>query len=234
MTELPRKVGDLVLGGRYTFLSEAKGSIGGARIVLGKKGICRFCGTRDAARFQNTAHTFPEALGNKWVFSRDECDDCNGKIFSLYDEELTKAVGPFLTLGGVRGKGNKVRATGRTGGRSHIEQRRGTDGRRQISVTVLGDDAMDVAAVDPQTGRLRLTTPIAAVPFKPRFAYKALCKMAVALLPENELANYNKLIAWLLNPSDAEDFPVLEVGISFASIGNAPPLATGQLLRRTS
>jgi hypothetical protein len=31
---------------------------------------------------------------------------------------------------------------------------------------------------------------------------------------------------------DTEDFPVLEVGISFASIGNAPPIAAGQLLRR--
>jgi hypothetical protein len=84
------------------------------------------------------------------------------------------------------------------------------------------------------TGKVRLTTPIAAVPFKPRFAYKALVKMAVALLPEEELVNYQKLIAWLRDPADTVDFPVLEVGISFGSIGNAPMLAAAQLLRRTN
>ena len=130
------------------------------------------------------------------MFSRDECDDCNTKIFSLYDEELAKAVSPFLTLGGVRGKGNKVRSTGRSGRRSHIEQRHNAE-RRSISIAVTDDHGMGLASVDPQTGMLRLTTPVAAVPFKPRLAYKALAKMGVALLPEEELANYRKLIAWL-------------------------------------
>lgn len=73
----------LVLGGRYEFLCEVKGSIGGGHICIGDKGACRFCGTRESSRFRKLAHTMPEALGNKWIFSRDECDDCNTQKFSL-------------------------------------------------------------------------------------------------------------------------------------------------------
>ena len=57
--------------------------------------------------------------------------------------------------------------------------------------------------------------------------------MGIALLPQEELSNYQRLIAWLLDPDDNLDFPVLEVAMSFGSIGNAPPLAVGSLLRRT-
>jgi hypothetical protein len=228
------KIGDPVLDGRYRLLQQINGSVGRKAVHLGVKEVCRYCGTCDPALFRALAHTFPEALGNKWVFSQDECDRCNKKLFSLYDEELTKAVSPFLTLGGVKGKSNKVRATGRTSGASHIEQRRTADGRPSVFTVSNGLDAKDVFAADP-TGRwIQLRIPIAPVPFKPRFAYKALAKMAIALLPTEELGNYQKLAAWLLNTNDTEDFPVLEVGMSFASVGNAPPYAIGQLLRRTN
>ena len=43
---------------------------------------------------------------------RDECDDCNAKS-SVYEDALTKAVGPSLTLGGTKGK-RGVRQTDRS------------------------------------------------------------------------------------------------------------------------
>jgi hypothetical protein len=224
---------DLLLDGRYRLLTEAKGSIGRPRVYLGSKGTCRFCGTCAASAFRKLAHTFPEALGNKWVFSRDECDTCNTEIFSRYDDELSKAVSPLLTLGGVKGKRNKTRQTGRSNGDSFIEERRTIDNRRSIFASAKNTDPKDVFGIDPRTGRIRLSTPIARVPFRPRHAYKALVKMGIALLPEDELPHYRKLIAWLRDPADTEEFPVLELAMSFASVGNAPPLAYGALLRRT-
>jgi hypothetical protein len=106
------KIGDAVLGGRYSLLAQVKGSISGGTVYLGAKGRCRYCGETNPASFRMTAHAFPEALGNKWVISRDECDACN-QVFSKYDDAIAKAVSSFLTLGGVKGKSNKVRQTGR-------------------------------------------------------------------------------------------------------------------------
>jgi hypothetical protein len=85
-----------------------------------------------------------------------------------------------------------------------------------------------------EQGLLRLNMPVAGVPFKPRRAYKALVKMGIALLPDEELAHYSRLRAWLLDADDKIEFPHLGVGMSFASVGNAPPLAVGTLLRRTN
>jgi tetrahydromethanopterin S-methyltransferase subunit G len=90
----------------------------------------------------------------------------------------------------------------------------------------------DHFAIDPTTGVYKFKFPIAGVPFKPRHAYKALVKMAVALLPDEELANYQKLKSWLLDIDDKVDFPVLEVALSFGTIGNSPPFVYGALLRR--
>ena len=52
------------------------------------------------------------------------------------------------------------------------------------------------------------------------------------MLPDDELDNYKKLRAWLLDVRDTEDFPVLDVATSFGAIGHAPPLVVASLLRR--
>lgn len=232
MTADDFRIGSVVLNGRYEVLQQVKGYFGGEQVRLGTKGRCRYCGTTDPAQFRSKSHTFPEALGNKWVVSRDECDTCNKKTFSQYDDELAKAISPFLTLGGVKGKDNKTRQTGRSSGMSTIEERRTFDGRRSI---MMGHkDVGPQFTFDPGSDWIQLRSLIAPVPFKPRYAYKALAKIGLALLPDEELPNYAKLTKWILDPRDTEEFPILEVAMSFGSVENAPPLVTGQLLRRTS
>lgn len=164
------------------------------------------------------------------MISLDECDDCNEK-FSVYEGALANSVAPLLTLGGVKGKDNKVRQTGRSGRHSVLKRESGS-GRSRISMALSGYDPKTLIGVDPLTGRLRFKMPIAGVPFRPRYAYKALCKMGGALLPEAELGHYEKLRVWLCDLKDSLEFPVLDVALSMASIGNAPPLVVGTLLRR--
>ncbi|UQR64816.1 hypothetical protein LRP30_05790 [Bradyrhizobium sp. C-145] len=225
------RIGDAVLGGRYSLLAQVKGSIGGGTVFLGTAGRCRYCGQTDRARFRTVVHAFPEALGNKWIISRDECDACN-QIFSKYDDAITRAVSPFLTLGGVKGKSNKVRQTGRSEGDAVISRRGGADGQGINMFATNADPAQHLSVT--ADGLLRMNMPVADAPFRPRRAYKALVKMGIALLPEEELDHYTKLRAWLLDADDMVDFPNLDVGMSFASVGKAPPIAVGALLRRTN
>ncbi|MEA2880616.1 MAG: hypothetical protein QOF14_5812 [Hyphomicrobiales bacterium] len=164
---------------------------------------------------------------------RDECDTCNTKIFSQYDDALANAVGPLLTLGGVKGKGNKTRQTGRSSGQTFIEERRTAENRRSLFAVANDTDPSKVFSGGPRTSMMRLSTPLPPTPFRPRHAYKALAKMGVALLPDGELGHYRKLTEWLCKPDDTEDFPVLEVALSFGSVGNAPPYTYGALLQRT-
>ena len=79
----------------YQVLCQVQASVGQRTEYIGSGGKCRFCDNDDRQKFRKKAHTFPEALGNKWVFSNDECDACNSR-FSVYEDSLAKAVGPLL------------------------------------------------------------------------------------------------------------------------------------------
>src|SRR5690606_5433846 len=81
-------------------------------------------------------------------------------------------------------------------------------------------------------GLIRMKLPIAETAFRPRLAYKAIAKMGLALLPDEELDNYQRLRAWVLAAAERSLFRSLNVTLSFASISNSPHLVCSTLLRR--
>ncbi len=216
---------------QYEIANAVQASLSDKKIYIGDKGECRFCGTISSRKFRTTAHTIPEALGNKWIISLDECDDCNA-AFGRYDESLVKSIESVLTLGGTKGKRNKIRQSGRTGSNSQIRRINGADGKPQLSMMVGGHSFSDVIGIDSKTGILTLRAPLPVTPFIPRHAYKALVKIGLALLPFEELSKFRKLRNWLQDVNESEHFNFLEVGISFAYIGNAPPITAATVLRR--
>lgn len=215
----------------YAILAMVKGSSVEPRVTLGTRGRCRFCGETDSRSFRNVAHTFPEAFGNKWVTSLDECDVCNAR-FGAFDAALVTSMGAILTVGGTRGKRNKVRQTGRSDGPASIRHQTIGD-KRSISMHATGTPFSEHFRVNPKTGDLVFRIPSGTERFVPARAYKALVKMAVALLPADELPQFSKIIAWLGAP-DHDLLPHMIVGLSFSNIGNSPPLLAASLLRRTS
>ena len=216
----------------YSVIADVSGTPEAGRVVLGELGRCRFCDRTTSRRFCKDAHTFLEAMGNKTVFSRDECAECN-EIFGGYESHLCASVGVLLTLGGTPGKRNKVRKTGNSKAPMRIRHEAGEHRRISFdmnlenrptgtSITFFGDKATSI----------RIPAPLE--PFRPRQAYKALIKMGLAILPEDELSHFKRLLKWIQDPADSEEFPFLDVGFSLASVGNAPRTVRGTLLRRRS
>ena len=203
---------------------------GGKRFV-GNRSACRYCGTKNQADFgrRRNAHLFPAALGNEILFALNECKTCNNK-FSVYEDALSKAVGPFLTLGGVRGR-KGVRKTGRSEGKSKI--RHSSDGEeRRLSITSNGM-LRGHFGTDHSSGVVTIRFPVEGDAFVPRYAYKALLKIAISMLPEAELPNFANAIGCLSLQDDTPHDGPLQVGFSYALVGNAPPVLAGCLLRRT-
>lgn len=224
----PRE-GQTVLNGRYSILRWIQASTGEGVQRIGKSGRCRFCGCTDPEQFRTVAHTFPEAIGNRWVVSRDECDKCN-QAFSKYDDALAIALRPFLTLGGISGKSG-VPQTGRSAGNSVIRHDR-TEGKRSISIELKGFSPQNLFQASPDGRYVKYEIPVENFKFRPRHAYKALSKIGLSLLPVDLLPQYSRLLDWLQKPDDQLDFPVLEVGLSFGSVGNAPKTVSAVLLQR--
>lgn len=203
---------------------------GGAKRFLGDRTRCRYCGATDAIAFgkATNAHALPVALGNRTLFALDECKACNDR-FSIYEDALCKVAGPFLTLGGVRGR-KGVRQTGQTGSKSTVRHNV-VAGKRQLSVASHGE-ASELVGVDRTTGSLKLTMPVEGDIFVPRYAYKALVKIALSMLPPEELPGFGKAIASLAELDAKPHSGALQVGFSYAYVGNSPPALAGTLLRR--
>ncbi len=70
---------------------------------------CRFCG-RDPTqtRFRNDAHAVSNLLGNKSLFSLNECNDCNTYLGQKFEDHLGKWSNLARVLARVPGKKNKV------------------------------------------------------------------------------------------------------------------------------
>jgi hypothetical protein len=204
---------------------------------IGTNGSCRFCGKDDRKLFRNEAHTFPEGLGNKWFFSQDECDQCN-TLFSAYDDALCKSVGALLTILGVKGKGNKVRQTGRSSGSHNIKYVSENTSERAV-ITVLDVDnnvkpPTDLAFRFFEGRQVSILVPTPIEVFVPRYAYKCLVKMALAIMPETELHKFECLKTWLLNKDDDADFPFLDVGLSIRTEFDVEEMMSATLLKRKS
>lgn len=199
---------------------------------LGNRQLCRFCGTTERRAFgsKRNAHTFPEALGNRTLFSLDECEDCNQRS-SVYEDALCKAVGPYLTLGGVMGK-RGVRQTGRSAGSSYIRHSV-VGGQRHIEVKSEGDPAK-LANINQATGELYLRMPVEGDLFIPLYAYKALMRIALSIMPQAELGHFAGALACLRRREDPPPSGSMRLGFSFSHVGNAPPALAGALLRRKS
>ena len=204
----------------YELVSHYQGCLGSQEIILGSRGPCRFCSATNPKKFRTKSHTIAEGLGNKWLISLDECDDCNKK-FQLYDDALCKSVGVILTLGGVLGKKNKTRKTGRTKDGHNIRHIKDDNGRH------ISFGALDLSKLSSLTGTtlsfggksLTLHYPSPPEYFIPSNSRRRLLKIG-------------KLLSWIQNPQNEEDFPVLEVAFSVGNLGNSPQIASVSILRR--
>lgn len=216
----------------YETIAQELTEFGATARFLGRRERCRFCGTADQSEFggKRNAHSFPEALGNRTSFSLDECKECNQR-FSVYEDALCKAVGPYLTLGGIEGK-RGVRQTGRTAGSSFLRHSV-FDGRRHIQIKADGDPEK-LATINPVTGKLHIRIPVEGDMFVPLYAYKALMRIALSIMPVAELENFADALACLQTLESPPRSGSMRVGFSFSHVGNAPPALAGALLRRTS
>jgi hypothetical protein len=70
--------------------------------------LCRFCGPATPGKFKERKHVLPESLGNKSLFSWEECDDCNQKA-SKFENDLAVHLTLMRLFSRLPGKASKGR-----------------------------------------------------------------------------------------------------------------------------
>ncbi len=79
----------------------------GKRLVLAAPDprVCRFCRRGTASTpFRNDAHAIPQLLGNRTLFTREECDECNLFFGSTIENDLGNWTKPTRTFSRIKGK----------------------------------------------------------------------------------------------------------------------------------
>lgn len=123
-------------------------------------------------------------LGNKSVFTINECDSCNSK-FAKYEAELAKFIPPsFITR--IKGKNGFKEV--------HLK------GGRKIS----GD--FSFINIESDIKALNKGLNVVMPKFSQVKVYKALLKCLLSLLPDDELSLFDNVIEWLLSDKGFSSF----------------------------
>lgn len=175
---------------------------------------CRFCKrtTAEGATFKKAAHVIPTALGNDHLKSAQECDDCNEYFGCETEPSLIAMLDIQRVFFGTQGRS-------KSGGRPKL--RFGDD------VLMHDGSKVNIQAQtvheDPHGG---LTVELGkGASLTPSAVYRALTKMALSVVPEDQLPFLGDTIDWVRrHPNTDRPLPKVATAVVFL-----PPDPSAQL-----
>ncbi|WP_417699026.1 hypothetical protein [Pseudoalteromonas lipolytica] len=176
--------------------------------------LCRFCKLNNVKFNKKKAHSFPEFLGNKSIFTVNECDECNAK-FSKIEKNLSDFIPPtFIT----RLKGKKGYRPYYLKGGSKIY------GDDQF-ITLIKENSSELSSLNFSSQAFDMVK-----------VYKAILKSLISILPDEKLKEFHPTLEWLMSNQNFESlnhFPIFWCGYRMPDV-NFPIKMEIQLTRETS
>ncbi|MUG28057.1 HNH endonuclease [Aeromonas salmonicida] len=184
------------------------------KIKTGEKGKCRYCGQKEGSvQFQKIAHSFPELIGNKFLFSLDECDECN----EFFDKNLENHLANYLGI---------FRTTHKVNGKNGVPKFKGSNGERieNIDNNIVIIEPEDSNALESLTEENILSISVEKSTYIPIQVYKCFVKMALSILPETELSKFKDTIDWVRFDIRPKQYDTSFLKIYRTFITGIPPL----------
>lgn len=155
---------------------------------------CRFCGEKNPSKFRLEAHAFPELIGNGELISNSECDICNERFSRTIEDHLGKYTLLVRAITQIKGK------KGIPSFKSQSKQSRIDSKNKRIEIIYHPDD--NFIELDLNNNRVKIQG--FRQPYIPRSVFKCLVKMAISILPDNEISHFTDTLNWLRieNPQD--------------------------------
>ncbi len=201
---------------------------GDKKIYLGKKddNHCRFCNKKSPdVTFRNIAHAIPEFTGNKTLICYYECDSCNSKFSRLLESHMANYMNMWHTFSQVRGK------RGVPSFKTNQKKSRIDIGEMNVEVQEHQDD--EIATIDEERKTITFTANRAT--YIPISIYKCLAKMALTIMPEDELENFKTTMAWINeeeHDKSPHDLKALKAMMSIAPGPQPYPFTSCLLFKR--
>ncbi|MBB1303734.1 hypothetical protein H5183_20750 [Pseudoalteromonas sp. SR44-8] len=185
------------------------------KVEIGERdSLCRFCKLNNVKFNKKKAHSFPEFLGNKSIFTANECDECNAK-FSKIEKNLSDFIPPtFIT----RLKGKKGYRPNYLKGGSKIY------GDDQF-ITLIQENSSEQSSLNFSSQAFDMVK-----------VYKAILKSLISILPDEKLKEFHPTLGWLTSNQNFESlnhFPIFWCGYRMPDV-NFPIKMEIELTRETS
>ena len=153
---------------------------------------CRFCGKKKPyVSFRKVAHVIPEMLGNRFLIYDQECDECNG-IFGRYENDLANYLGIRRTVQKVHGKKIPVYKSKFDEIVARFEKKSDDGDYLSIKRSEADNDNFEFDKANNW-----LCIKYTKNSYIPLNVFKALMRIALAIMPENELKNYSFALDFL-------------------------------------
>lgn len=163
---------------------------------------CRFCDRdENEVTFNKIAHVFPESIGNNVLISNYECDECNQFFGNTIENEYSNFFCLYHSVMQIEGK------TGVPKCKFKVPCEKRTDDCAEYCVSISYEDNKPKIGhcreVDKQYINLSNDSIIISKPIGrccPIAVYKAIVKMAVTVMPVEELGFFQNAISWIREP----------------------------------
>lgn len=150
---------------------------------------CRFCNRKQGeTRFHKEAHAISNLIGNNRLFSYYECDECNGDFFSQLESHFSNYMRLRHCVSQIHGK------NGIPSYKNRIEDFSRIDINDMIYVAQKEDEDT-IVTFDTEKHIIHFTGKRTYIPSK---VYKCLLKMALTIIPEEELPNVQNAMDYLM------------------------------------
>lgn len=150
---------------------------------------CRFCKKKEPdVTFKNIAHAIPEFVNNHTLFSYYECDSCNSKFARTIETHMADYMNPSHTISQVRGK-KGVPSVRKGGEKSRI------DFKANVLKVESHEGEREIFEIDELNNTVNLKAIRST--YIPIAIYKCLTKMALTIIDESELINYEDTLEWI-------------------------------------
>ncbi|WP_434996829.1 helix-turn-helix domain-containing protein [Pectobacterium brasiliense] len=176
--------------------------------------VCRFCDGTVAtqARFDKEAHAIPAALGNKYLKLADECDTCNQYFGDEIEPTLVELLNIQRVFLGIEARGGLPIVEFSGGAMSHT--------REGGKMMIVASDKISQDASGVLTAQLGSAKPIV-----PQNFYRALAKIALSVIPTEELQSLAKTVRWV-RYGEYGDRPLPKIA---AAVVMLPPEPSAQI-----
>jgi len=156
---------------------------------------CLFC-ERDESEtlFKGKSHVIPEGLGNKFLFSNEECFECNQKSGKNIENDFIKAIEPFRLFSQQGGSNGHVKLK-KHGLKSYF---RGMSSQKKLEI--VGEEDADKLFEEINGNKIKLKIPVTT--FKPIAVSKELARLGLFVSNELRTVEYEYLKKWINGEKD--------------------------------